>query len=380
MRKKLIVIFLFLVFPFFVSAYTKEDIIDLVTNQKVCDQETETLYNRYFKLYSRLLKSKDVSQENIDIVYNNLTSVLKTIKKENICSVDDLDRIPSSLKSEIYNTLYDTSALVIKSPDLEDAETTIKYNDDNTIEFYENGEYLDKVTLSRTTFNYVGFSKFFVSLKYILPIFLILSLFLLFKEKEKKKLNEILIVIVALILVINILFFRFGTFFYDAYNLINSLNYIENKSIVKMEVKNKEIVKYPTYESEYARLKIDGLDIDLPIYYGDSKEVLKNGIGFTGSFPGFKGTTILSGHNSKTSLNNLKNIKFYDIITIETNYGVFKYGISKMETLKYDQYASLEKGDKTLIIYTCYPFDEIIYSNYRFVIYADLVKEEWAND
>ena len=62
MRKKLIIIFLFLLFPFFVSAHTKEDIINLVETRKICDQETETLYDRYFKLYSRLLKNKDVSQ------------------------------------------------------------------------------------------------------------------------------------------------------------------------------------------------------------------------------------------------------------------------------------------------------------------------------
>ena len=380
MRKKLIIIFLFLIFPFFVSAYTKEDVIKLVDNQHVCDQESEALYKRYFNMYTRLLKSKDVSEENLGIIYQNMSSVLKIVKEENICSYDDLDRVSSKTKNQIYNYLYDTSKLIIKSPDLENSETTIKYGEDNTIEIYEDGEYLDRVTLTKTTFNYVGFSSMFVYLKYILPALLFIIFIALIRTKNKKLLNNLLIIIFTFIFIINILYFKFGSFFYDSYNIVKSMNYIENKDIVKMKVKNKKLTRYPTYGSEYARLIIKSVDINLPVLYGDSKEVLKNGIGFTGAFPGFRGTTILSGHNSKTYLNSIKNIKFDDTIIVKTNYGEFEYKVSKMEVLDVNQYNDLIKDDKTLILYTCYPFDKIVYSNQRFVVYASLEKEVWSND
>ncbi len=380
MRKKLIIIFLFLLFPFFVSAHTKEEIINLVEveSQKMCDTETEVLYNRYFKLYSRLLKTKDIDQASIDTIYKNLTTALNIVKKEKLCSVDDLDRISSSQKSQLYNYFYESSKLIIKSPDLGNSETTIKYNSDKSIEVYENGEYLDRITLSRTTFNYVGFHKLFVYLKYLLPLSLIAVFGSIFLFKKKKLLSNLLIMAFTVLLIGNIFYFKFGSLSYDIYNLLKSMSYKENTNIVKMEVKNKKIVKYPSHESEFARLKINSLKINLPIYYGDSKVVLTKGIGFIGSFPGFKGTTILSGHNSKQYLNGLKNIKIGDNIEIETNYGRFKYILSKIEVMNVNEYSSLEKNDKTLIIYTCYPFDEIVYSNKRFVLYANLVEEAWS--
>lgn len=378
MRKKLIILFLFLIFPFFVSAYTKEDILNLVENQKLCDKQTEALYDRYFKMYSRLLKTKDIDQNGIDTIYQNLTTVLDIIKKENICSVDDLDKISAFKKAQIYNYLYNSSKLIIKAPDLKNTETSVKYNDDDTIDVYENGEYLDTVALSKTTFNYVGLSALFVSLKYLLPISLIFILINIFITKNKKIINNILIIIFTCLLIGNIFYFTLGSFSYDMYYLIKSMNYKENTNIVKMEVKNKKIIKYPTYGSEFAKLKINDLGINLPIYYGESKAILTKGIGFVGSFPGFKGTIILSGHNSKQYLNKLKDIKIDNKIILETNYGQFNYQVSKMEILGVNEYTSLEKNDKVLIIYTCYPFDELVYSDKRFVIYANLIKEDWS--
>ena len=377
MRKKLIIIFLFLLIPFFVSAHTKEEIIELVENQNICDSETEALYDRYFKLYSKLLSNKDVTQESLDIIYSNITKALVIIKKEKICSVDDLEHISSKKKSEIYNYLYESSKLIIKSPNLKNADTTFKYNDDNSIDIYEDGKYVDRVTLSKSTFNYVGLSSLFVYLKYILPLSAIALFLAIFITKKRKVINNVFIIMFSLSLCFNILYFKYGSLSYSLYNILKSMSYKETTNVVKMKVNNKKIVKYPSYESEFARLKIGYLDIDLPIFYGETKNVLSKGIGFTGAFPGFKGTVILSGHNSVLYLNNLKNIKIGTNIGIETNYGVFKYTVSKMEILDSNKYTSLEKNDKVLIIYTCYPFDELVYSNKRFVLYANLIKEEW---
>ena len=53
----------------------------------------------------------------------------------------------------------------------------------------------------------------------------------------------------------------------------------------------------------------------------------------------------------------------------------------KTEILNEDEFDKLSKSDKELlVIYTCYPFDEVIYSNKRFVVYAYLIEEDWYND
>lgn len=381
MRKKLLIIFLFLVIPFFVSAYTKEDIINLVSNQELCDQETEVLYTKYFKTYSRLLESKEISEELANQIYFKLTEALNLIKKNNICSIEDLEEIPSNVKTELYNNLYNTSKLIIKAPNIPNNETNVKYNDDDTIDIYENGAYIDKISLKNIKFNYVGFNQYFVYFKYVLPSLLLILLVSIILTKKKLIFNNILIILFSLCLIFTIFYFTIGDISYDFYNLIKTMNYKDSSKEVALEVKNKKIVKYPTYGSKYGNLIIEALDINLPIYYGDSKEVLKKGIGQFGTFPGFNIRTILSGHNSKIFLNNLKNIKIDDIITIKTNYGIFEYAVSKIEILNEDQFSLLEKNDKKmLIIYTCYPFDEIVYSDQRFIVYANQIKEKWNDD
>jgi len=366
-------------FPFFVFAYTKEDIIKMVDNQKLSDQETENLYNKYFSLYSRLLETRELDSETIDVIYENVSSALDVIKEYDIKSIDDLDKIPKKKKDELYDTLYDTSKIIIKAPSANGGKTTIKYNDDDTIDIYEDGEHLDKIYLKRSTFNYVGLSSYFVQFKYILPTSLIILIVLLFITKKKEILNNIVIILFTLILIANVFYFSVGTNAFAVYNLVKSMNTNEKETINSIQVVDKKVVKNPSYASKIGSLIIDSLDINLSIYYGESKEVLKKGIGYTGAFPGFNGTTILSGHNSELFLNNLKNIKIDDIITINTDYGVFKYKVVKMEIKNENEYSSLEKEDKRLIIYTCYPFDEIVYSNQRFVIYADLIEEKWSD-
>ncbi len=379
MKKKLIILFLFLIFPFFVSAYTKEDIIKLVDNQKTCDQETENMYSKYFNIYSRLLKKKDVSEGDLNQIHTNLTKALVIANKYNLCSIDDLDNIPKKEKSELYNYLYDSYKLILKSKNLDDTETNVIYNGDGTIDIYENGEHLEQIKTAKDTFNYVGLSKYFVYLKYLLPFSLIVIFIFVMKTRKKIFINEILIILLVIDIILTLVYFKAGNKIYDAYNLIKSMSYIENKEVTKIEVKNKKIIKYPSFGSKYGVLKIDNLGINLPIFYGDSKEILKKGIGHSQSFPGFGGTTILSGHNSKIFLNSLKNIKISSLIEVETDYGAFIYKVRKIEILNTDQYSKLEKGKNEIILYTCYPFDEIVYSNQRFVVYASLIESKWLN-
>ena len=157
----------------------------------------------------------------------------------------------------------------------------------------------------------------------------------------------------------------------------------ESTELVEIKVKNQKIEVKPTYGSKYATLKIESLNIDLPVYYGDSKNILKDGIGHTttSSFPGEGKRIIYNTHNYKEFLGNLKNIKKDALIVVTTSYGKFEYQVTKTEILKANQFNKLKNNSKeSLVLYTCYPFDKLVYSDSRFIVYASLIEEKWFDE
>lgn len=379
MKRKILIIF-FLFFPFFVSAYTKEDIISLVSNKKMCDSTTSNMYETYLNTYTRILKSKDVDEELANQIYEKITYALTTLEDNKVCKIEDYQALNADLKSKIYNSLYSAMRLILKAKDLEDKKTNIKINNDQTIEIFENGKLVDRLDLTKTKFNYVGYSKKFVFLKYALIISLI-TLILFLKFIKKKQLKNLLVIILDLNIFALIIYICIGTKIYDLYSLINIMNIKENNDVFNVKVKDQKIIEKPSYGSNYGTLKIGSLNIELPIYYGETKEILKRGVASNTNMPGENKRIIMSAHNSNKFLKNIKDIKNDELIKIETTYGKFEYQVFKTEVLNEDEFDKLSKSDKELlVIYTCYPFDEVIYSNKRFVVYAYLIEEDWYND
>lgn len=379
MKRKILIIF-FLFFPFFVSAYTKEDIISLVSNKKMCDSTTSNMYETYLNTYTRILKSKDVDEELANQIYEKITYALTTLEDNKVCKIEDYQALNADLKSKIYNSLYSAMRLILKAKDLENKKTNIKINNDQTIEIFENGKLVDHLDLTKTKFNYVGYSKKFVFLKYALIISLI-TLILFLKFIKKKQLKNLLVIILNLNIFALIIYICIGTKIYDLYSLINIMNIKENNDVFNVKVKDQKIIEKPSYGSNYGTLKIGSLNIELPIYYGETKEILKRGVASNTNMPGENKRIIMSAHNSNKFLKNIKDIKNDELIKIETTYGKFEYQVFKTEVLNEDEFDKLSKSDKELlVIYTCYPFDEVIYSNKRFVVYAYLIEEDWYND
>lgn len=379
MKRKILIIF-FLFFPFFVSAYTKEDIISLVSNKKLCDSTTSNMYETYLNTYTRILKSKDVNEELANQIYEKITYALTTLEDNKVCKIEDYQALNADLKSKIYNSLYSAMRLILKAKDLENKKTNIKINNDQTIEIFENGKLVDRLDLTKTKFNYVGYSKKFVFLKYALIISLI-TLILFLKFIKKKQLKNLLAIILNLNIFALIIYICIGTKIYDLYSLINIMNIKENNDVFNVKVKDQKIIEKPSYGANYGTLKIGSLNIELPIYYGETKEILKRGVASNTNMPGENKRIIMSAHNSSKFLKNIKDIKNDELIKIETTYGKFEYQVFKTEVLNEDEFDKLSKSDKELlVIYTCYPFDEVIYSNKRFVVYAYLIEEDWYND
>ena len=68
---------------------------------------------------------------------------------------------------------------------------------------------------------------------------------------------------------------------------------------------------------------------------------------------------------------------------METSYGIYTYQVVSTEVLDVtgmDAYDFLTDHEQ-LILYTCYPFDMLSHTDYRFIVHADLISgPEIVND
>lgn len=146
-----------------------------------------------------------------------------------------------------------------------------------------------------------------------------------------------------------------------------------DKSNEKATIKN-----YPEYGTQYATIKIDKIDVNLPVYYGDTLEILKKGVGHSSGsyFPGEGGSIIYMGHNSKKMFRRFSELQKGNEIKIITSYGEYTYKIYDMQLIKETETDKLpiQKDKEILMIYTCYPFNNVGYATQRYVVYAELEK------
>lgn len=147
---------------------------------------------------------------------------------------------------------------------------------------------------------------------------------------------------------------------------------------IKFDTEKSIITNYPEYGSRYGNIKIESLDINLPLYYGDKLSILKNGVGqSSGSyFPGEGGSIICMGHNTKAFLYKLPQIKKGAIIEVETTYGTFKYKVdnTKIVNMYNVDELPIQKDEEVLMLYTCYPVNGLGHKTDRFVVYAKKVE------
>ncbi len=145
----------------------------------------------------------------------------------------------------------------------------------------------------------------------------------------------------------------------------------KQKWIGKSEVQN------PAVGERYARVSCEDMELDAFLYFGDTEEILKHGIGQyeKSSLPGF-GSTILVCGNNHTYMAPLENIKVKNIITVVTEYGTYQYQVRETQVVKAEDTAACQLDSKTeqLILYTSYPFGEIFAkSEERFFVYCDKI-------
>ncbi len=143
-----------------------------------------------------------------------------------------------------------------------------------------------------------------------------------------------------------------------------------------IDKEKKLIQNYPQYGTKYATIEIPKIDVNLPVYFGDTLEILKKGVGHdSGSyFPGEGGSIIYMGHNSKNVFRRFSELQIGNEIIVKTTYGKYKYKIYDMKLIKETEGDKLpiQKDEEILMVYTCYPFVNIGHATQRYVVFAKL--------
>ena len=197
----------------------------------------------------------------------------------------------------------------------------------------------------------------------------------------KATIIEIIVAFLLVVLSIIILEIAVGQEKETAITLINAMSLNKENVIINKPVLEGNIIKnYPEYGSKYAKIQIPKININLDVYYGDTMEILKKGVGHSSGsyFPGEGGSIIYMGHNSKNVFRGLSKISKGDSIQITTEYGEFKYQVYDMKIVNETdlELLPIQKEKEILMLYTCYPFQFILYTTQRYVVYAEKIEED----
>ena len=201
------------------------------------------------------------------------------------------------------------------------------------------------------------------------------------KKTIKATILNVIVALLSVIIILSAVYSVFGAKIEETVSLASKITIdIGQKEAVepiKIDSENK-ITNYPEYGTKYANIEIPKIDVDLPVYYGDTLEVLKKGVGHSSGsyFPGEGGSIIYMGHNAKKNFRRFSELQIGNEITIKASYGTYKYKIYDMKLIKETEINELpvQREKEILMIYTCYPFNNIGYASKRFVVYAELEK------
>ena len=201
------------------------------------------------------------------------------------------------------------------------------------------------------------------------------------KKFIKATIIDVIVAFLILILIIFSIYMCLGQAIEENIQLINQVAIkVENTTEQKeMEMnENNRLENYPEYGTQYATIEISKIDVDLPVYYGDTLEILKKGVGHSSGsyFPGEGGSIVYMGHNSRKVFRRFSELQIGDSIKVTTSYGEFNYKIYDMQLINETETDKLpiQKEKEILMVYTCYPFNNIGYATQRYVVYAEIAE------
>lgn len=193
----------------------------------------------------------------------------------------------------------------------------------------------------------------------------------------KATIIDIIVALFVLCTIVFVIRLIFGAKIDETISIVSKISIsTDQKEIKPIEFENKKLKNYPEYGTQYATIQIPSINVDVPVYFGDTLEILKKGVGHSSGsyFPGEGGSIIYMGHNSKNMFRRFSEVKKGDKIAVKTSYGEFNYKIYDMQLIKETETDKLPIQDQKeiLMVYTCYPFNNIGYATQRYVLYAEL--------
>lgn len=202
-------------------------------------------------------------------------------------------------------------------------------------------------------------------------------------EKLKVIVKQLAIAFLFSVLLIFGFYFIFSDDLNLYINLLDKMTVITKKrenTEIHMDTSSKRLINYPAYGTIYATLKIPSINVEAPIYHGDTLDLIKKGIGhYPGSyFPGEGASVILAAHNSKQHFMYLPKLQEGDKVIIDTIYGTYTYEVTDHKIIKDTDTSSLpvQTEEEILMMYTCYPVATIGHKSKRYVVYAKLVGDD----
>ena len=201
------------------------------------------------------------------------------------------------------------------------------------------------------------------------------------KKTIKATIFNIIVALFISAIILAVVYLFFGASIEETVSLANKITvdtqFKKEAKPIELD-KNMQIKNYPEYGTQYATIQIPKIDINLPVYFGDTLEILKNGVGHSSGsyFPGEGGSILYMGHNSKKVFRRFSELEKGDKITVKTTYGTYKYTIYDMQLVYENETdkAPIQQEKEILMIYTCYPFNNIGYAKQRYIVYAEIEK------
>jgi len=203
-------------------------------------------------------------------------------------------------------------------------------------------------------------------------------------DKEEKNailkatIKNIIVAFIYVILISTIIGILFYPTISSAISLIKVVSIDSTKQIlkeVKIDLEHSKLTSYPGYGTKYANIVIEDLDINLPLYYGDTLKILRNGVGQSSGayFPGEGGSIICMGHNNSGYLRKLPEIKIGTKIKINASYGNYTYVVYDTKIVPQENIDAvpIQEEKEILMLYTCYPVNSIGHAKKRFIVYAN---------
>lgn len=195
----------------------------------------------------------------------------------------------------------------------------------------------------------------------------------------KATISNIIVAFVYVAIIVAIITLLFSSKISMAISLINRISIDTSKKVlseVKIDLEHNKLEHYPEYGTRYANLIIEDLDVNLPLYYGDTLSILRYGVGQTAGayFPGEGGSIICMAHNTRGFLRKLPEIQLGTKIKIEAVYGNYTYTVYDTKVVHQTETDAvpIQNEKEILMLYTCYPVNSIGHATHRFIAYASL--------